>query len=289
MKYYLLLLFATLFMACQSPKKEISEPEVKSSVAPTLTMKWETDSVLTTCESVIYDPANDILYVANINGVPDAKDGNGFISRVSLDGKVADEQWVTGMDAPKGMGIYNGKLYVADIDRIHEIDIASGKVSNTYPADGATFLNDITVDDAGKVYISDSNTGNILLLDNGTVSVWMSGLSGPNGLLAEGDQLKMASFPDGTFNTIDSNKQVTLLADSLENGDGIEAVGDGGYLVSSWNGMVHYVDPTGKTTLILDTRADSVSAADIEYIADKKLLLVPGFFKNKVIAYELNN
>ncbi len=289
MKYNMLLLFAILFAACQSSKKETPEETVTESSSPTLTMKWETDTVLTTCESVIYDPANDILYVANINGVPDVKDGNGFISRVSLDGKVTTTQWVTGMDAPKGMGIYNGKLYVTDIDRIHEIDIASGKISNTYPAEGATFLNDITVDESGKVYISDSGMGNILLLDNGTVTVWMSGLEGPNGLLAEGDNLKMASFAAGTFNTIDRNKQVTLVADNIENGDGVKAVGDGGYLVSSWNGMVHYVDPDGKAKLILDTRADSVNAADIEYIADKKLLLVPGFFKNKVIAYELSN
>lgn len=289
MKYNPILFLAVLFIACQPAKKETTEAVIEEPGSPTLTKLWESDTLLTTCESVIYDPANDILYVANINGAPDGKDGNGFISRLSLDGKIATAQWVAGMDAPKGMGIYNGKLFVTDIDRIHEVDIVTGKIANTYPAEGAKFLNDITVDDAGKVYISDSNTGNILLLDNGKVSVWMSGLQGPNGLLAEGSNLKMASFAAGTFNAIDSNKQVTLIADSIDNGDGIEAVGDGGYLVSSWNGMVHYVDPTGTPALILDTRADSVSAADIEYIAGKKLLLVPGFFKNKVIAYELNN
>jgi len=78
------------------------------------------------------------------------------------------------------------------------------------------------------------------------------------------------------------------MADSLETPDGIEAVGDGGYLVSSWNGQVHYVDPSGKTLRVLDTRADSIGAADIEYIPEKKLLLVPTFFKNRVAAYELN-
>jgi sugar lactone lactonase YvrE len=288
MKYALLILFAVAIAACQ-PKKETSADMEEVSSTPTLTLKWETDTLLTTCESVIYDASNDVLYVANINGVPDDKDGNGFISRVSLDGEVVTPQWVTGIDAPKGMGIYNGKLYVADIDRIHEIDIETGSISNTYPAEGSAFLNDITVDASGKVYISDSSTGNIFMLDNGTVTVWLSGLTGPNGLLAEGNGMKMASFAAGTFNHIGSDKQVTMLADSIENGDGIVAVGDGGYLVSSWNGMVHYVDAEGNATSILDTRADSVNAADIEYIAAKKMLLVPGFFKNKVIAYELGN
>ncbi|MCI0751135.1 MAG: ATP/GTP-binding protein [Flammeovirgaceae bacterium] len=281
---YLCILSATLFIACQPAKKE----PVETPKAPTLTLKWETDTVLTTCESVIYDKQNDMLYVANISGAPDGKDGNGFISKLTLDGKVSVAQWVTGMDAPKGMGIYNGKLFVTDIDRIHEIDIASGKITNTYPVEGAKFLNDITIDESGKVYVSDMSVGNILLLENGAVTLWLSGLNGPNGLLAEGSTLQMASFSQGTFSTIDANKQITQRADSIENGDGVEAVGDGAYLVSSWNGMVHYVDADGIKTIILDTRADSVNAADIEYIAGKKLLLVPGFFKNKVMAYELS-
>lgn len=287
MKYFVVLML-TMLLACNPAKKETAETLPEAPAAPTLTLKWTTDTLLTTCESVIYDQANDVLYVANINGVPDEKDGNGFIAQVSLDGKVINPKWITGMDAPKGMGIYNGKLFVADIDRIHEIDVAAGKITNTYPVEGAAFLNDITIDDGGKIFISDSGTGNIILLENGTASTWMSGLNGPNGLLAEGENLMMASFPGGTFNSINANKEVTQITEGIENGDGVEAVGDGGYLVSSWNGMVHYVDTAGIASLLLDTRADSVSAADIEYIADKKLLLVPGFFKNKVIAYELN-
>jgi hypothetical protein len=75
--------------------------------------------------------------------------------------------------------------------------------------------------------------------------------------------------------------------EGIDNGDGIEAVGDGGYLVSSWNGMIHYISPDWKKTMVLDTRADSVSSADIEYIQEKNLLLIPTFFKNKVRAYEV--
>jgi len=90
------------------------------------------------------------------------------------------------------------------------------------------------------------------------------------------------------LNTVDASKQLVLKADSVENADGVEAVGDGGYLVSSWNGKVTYVAADGTTTKILDTTSGSVSAADIEYIPEKKLLLVPTFFKNKVVAYELN-
>jgi hypothetical protein len=160
MKYLLPLAVVVAFAACQ-PKKET----VETKATPSLTKKWETDTLLTTCESVIYDANNNILYVANINGDPSGKDGNGFISSLGLDGKVVNARWVAGMDAPKGMGIFNGKLYVSDIDRVHEIDIASAKITNTYKYDSAKFLNDITIDSTGIVYVSDSNAGNILKLE----------------------------------------------------------------------------------------------------------------------------
>jgi hypothetical protein len=283
MKYIYLVFVATItIIACQPSKKEVT------SSVPKLTLKWETDTLLTTCESVVYDSTADVLYVANINGDPSAKDGNGFISKLGVDGKIITTKWLTGMDAPKGMGIYKGKLYVSDINRIHEIDIASSAITATFTVDSAKFLNDITIDASGKVYVSDTGVGNILLLENGAVSVWAQDVAGVNGLLSEGTDVHMVSFGTGIFNTIDKNKQITFRTDSIENGDGIIALTEGGYLVSSWNGMVHHISSDWKNTLLLDTRADSISAADIEYMAAKRLLLVPTFFKNKVMAYELS-
>lgn len=281
--FSVLVILAALIIACQPSNKET----IEAPKAPTLTVKWESDTLLTTCESVIYDSINDVLYVSNINGQPTDKDGNGFISKLGLDGKIVQAQWVGGMDAPKGMGIYNGKLYVTDINRIHEIDIASGAIANTIVVDSAQFLNDITIDATGKVYISDSNVGNILVLENGVVSEYVLGVAGVNGLLSEGTNLQMVSFATGVFNTIDANKQVTLMTDSIDAGDGIEALAEGGYLVSSWTGKVTYVSPEWKNTLLLNTSGENINAADIEYIAEKKLLLVPTFFKNKVVAYEV--
>jgi hypothetical protein len=283
-KLSLFLVLTAFVMACQSPKKESTE----ISKAPTLTMKWESDTLLTTCESVIYDSLNDVLYVSNINGQPTGKDGNGSIGKLGLDGKILQAQWIVGMDAPKGMGIYNGKLYVADIDRIHEIDIAIGKISNTFVVDSAQFLNDITIDDGGVVFISDTNLGKIYTLQNGVVKEWVAGVAGVNGLLSEGTELQIVSYESGDFSTINEVKQVTLKTDSIDAGDGIVALAEGGYFVSSWTGKVTYVGPDWKNTLLLDTSGENINAADIEYIAEKRLLLVPTFFKNKVVAYEVS-
>jgi hypothetical protein len=284
MKHILaLLVVAAVVAACTSTKESTT-----TAKAPTLTLKWESDTLLTTCESVLYDKQNNILYVADIAGKPDSADGVGFISKLGLDGKIVDAQWVKGLNAPKGMGLYNGKLYVADINNLVEIDIATGAISKKYPVADAQFLNDVTVDGSGNVYVSDSNTGVVSILDKGVISTYLTGVEGVNGLLSDGNTFLVASFKNGTLNTV-SSKQIVLMADSVENADGIEAVGDGGYLVSSWNGKVTYVSADGATTQILDTTAGSVSAADIEYIPELKLLLVPTFFKNKVVAYDVAN
>ena len=277
--------------ACQTSKKEATEEtvtEAPEAAGPFLTQKWETDTLLNTCESVLFDAGKNVLYVANIVGAPDGKDGNGFISKVSTDGAITELQWATGLDAPKGMGLHGNSLFVTDLDKIVEIDTETGKVVKSYPVTGAQFLNDITVDNDGRVYASDSNVGFIVQLMGNEVSMWLDSVDGPNGLLADGGNLLMAGWDSGTLNVIDpATKAVTPKAEGIEHPDGIVAVGDGSYLVSTWDGMVHHVDADGKTTKLLDTRESGVNAADIEYIQDKNLLLVPTFFGNTVVAYEL--
>ncbi|MEO5602964.1 MAG: hypothetical protein ABIR06_18735 [Cyclobacteriaceae bacterium] len=287
--FMILSAIALINSACEKSKPAEETAAVEPKKPPVkLQLKWETDTLLTTCESVLFDKDNDVLYVSNINGAPDGKDGNGFISRVSLEGKITDVQWVKGLDAPKGLGISNGKLYVADIDKVHEIDTKTGKVTRTYPVKGAVFLNDISIDSKGKVYISDSSGGTIYTIEDGKLSTWMKDLNGPNGLLAEDGKFLMALWNGKSLNSIDTDsREVTLRTDSIDNPDGIESIGGDAYLVSSWNGMVHYVDSDWNGTIVLDTRADSLSAADIEYVKEKNLLLVPTFFKNKVMAYEV--
>ena len=277
-------------VACNQAKQENAdntETQEEKEAPVTLTLKWETDPVLTTCESVLHDEKNDVLYVANINGQPDAKDGNGFISKVSLDGEVTDASWATGMDAPKGMGLLDGKLYVADIDRVHEVDTETGKITNSYTVADAKFLNDITVGN-GKVYVGDSGGGAIHVLEDGKVTTFLGNLQGPNGLFADNGELVVAFWDAKTLNTIDiTSKDIMLRTEGIENPDGIEAIDNNEYLVSSWNGMVHHINADWEKTIVLDTRQDSISAADIEYVKSKNLLLVPTFFKNKVMAYEV--
>lgn len=255
--------------------------------AQTLTSKWKTEPSLRVPESVLLDSKNNVLYVSSIDGTPENKDGNGFISQVTLDGKIKNLKWVTGLDAPKGMGLFNNNLYVADISRLITIDITSGKITKTLDIEGAKFLNDVTVDKAGNVYVSDSNTGKIHVVKGGKVEDYFESpeIKGVNGLLATGNGLYVVDFPSGANFKLSSDKKLTKVCSTAEGADGIVPLGNDEYLVSSWHGEVAYVNAKGEVKKLLDTRNEKLSAADIEYDPKTKTLFVPTFNANTVMAY----
>ncbi len=145
------------------------EQQLQQQVGQTkLNKLWETPNDLKNPESVAYAPKQNILFVSNVNGKPDQKDQNGFISKVSpSNGSIIELNWVTGLDAPKGIAISNdgSKLYVSDITDLVEIDIASGKIIKRFNAPESSFLNDVVSDNQGNIYVSDTGTNTIYKLD----------------------------------------------------------------------------------------------------------------------------
>jgi len=69
--------------------------------------------------------------------------------------------------------------------------------------------------------------------------------------------------------------------------DGLVSNGKGSYLISDWAQNVYLVHPKKEKVLLLNTGSKNINAADIEYIPEKKLLLVPTFFDNSVRAYKI--
>lgn len=252
-----------------------------------LTKKWETPQTLQVPESVCYDPSANVLYVANINGKPADKDGNGFISKVGMDGTILQLSWVTGLNGPKGMGVYLGKLYVTDIDRVAEIDIATGKILRFYDFPEAKFLNDIAIDDQGAVYVSDSGGTRVYKIFLGVAEVWLDDpiLVSPNGLCVSGQYLMIGC--DKILQADLTTRKLTEWLAGTGSIDGLEPTGDGRYLFSDWQGSVYLVGLDKKKEKILDTSPVKINAADIDYIPMMKMLLVPTFFDNRVMAYEL--
>ena len=252
-----------------------------------LVKKWETDSVLKVPESVLFDQKNNVLYVANIDGKePWGKDGKGSIGKVGTDGKILAIEWVTGLNAPKGMGLFNNKLYVADIDHVVVIDINNGSVVQTIPVDGAVGLNDISIDKKGIVYVSDSEAKKVHRIDNGTATTWLEKLQGPNGVLWFEEELYV--LDNGGMYKVEKDKSLTKITDGMDGGtDGIENVTGKDFIVSCWAGSIWYVNADGNKEHLLDTRDQNINSADIGYDAKNRIAYVPTFWKNSVVAYQL--
>lgn len=251
---------------------------------------WSTPATFSVPESVMYDSKRDILYISNINGKPLEKNGKGFISRLSLKGKVIQLKWIKGLNAPKGMAIKDNTLYVTDIDRIHTIDISKGKIKTTINEPSAEFLNDIAVCPAGNVYISDMKSGIIYMLQNKTLKPFINlkKFLGSNGMLIHGQDL-LVGTKTGIIKVDLKAKKASLHVKVNNYGmiDGLKAYDDKSFIISNWQGETRLVTVSGKTTVLLDTVKENIQSADLEYIPGKKLLLIPTFFNNRVVAYKI--
>ena len=252
-----------------------------------LTKLWETDTIFRTPESVLFDGKGKRLFVSNIDGAPAEKDGKGFISIVGLDGKPISLEWIKGLNAPKGMGIYKNKLYVADLTELVVIDIKQGTIIEKIPVEGAVFLNDIVIDNKGIVFISDTRSFNIYQYDQERVSVTMRNLKRPNGLLMNEKDLLI--LDNGSLLALNLNGQLLQLMEGMDpSTDGIERVKADEYIVSAWEGVIYYVVANKTKEILLDTRKEKKNTADIGYDAKNRVLYVPTFYGNKLVAYKLD-
>jgi sugar lactone lactonase YvrE len=251
-------------------------------------------------ESAVFDADAGVLYVSNVNGDASAADGNGYIARLSLNGEILDKQWATGLNAPKGLALHDGKLYVSDIDELAVIDTASGEIVARYLAPGATFLNDVTAGEDGRVFVSDMMQNQIWLLEGDQFALWLQdeALENPNGLLAEPDRLVVAAWgkPKEDFSTdvpghlkaVDyQTKEITDIGpgDPIGNLDGVEPDGQGGYLVTDWfSGGLYDVSGDGKVAMVMDLNQGS---ADHEVVEDQNLSIIPMMMDGTVDAYKM--
>lgn len=266
--------------------------------ADELEKAWEMTG-LSNPESVIYDHANGVLYVSNVNGQADQKDGNGFISRVSMDGNIMDLQWVTGLDAPKGLALRDNHLYVSDIDRLVEIDIATASISNTWADSTAKFMNDVTASADGRVFVSDMVTNRIYVLDNGQFSIWLEDteLENPNGLYAESSQLVVGAWgvmKEGFATDVPGHMKSVSLKDktvaSLGNGkpvgnlDGVEPAGNDFFVTDWMAGKLYRIDRKGNATLLLTLEQ---GMADLEHIPELSMIFLPMMKNNTLLAYRV--
>ena len=278
--------------AASTPAAPASPPAVKAG--------WVVQDMRTP-ESVYLDEASGYLFVSQIDGQPGQKDGKGRISKLGLDGSVVTADWFTALNAPKGLRSFAGTLWVADIDEVIGIDIATAKETARLKIDGATFLNDVAIGADGTVYVSDMLASRIYAIKDGKATVFAEGeqLEYPNGLFAEGERLVVGGWgskPAADFTTkvpghlyaLDlKTKQKTLISKQpVGNIDGVEQEARGGYLVTDYlAGKLIQVAQSGESRVV---RTFKPGLADHTFLyAQGDILIAPHMNENTVGAYDI--
>ncbi|MCS3903297.1 glucose/arabinose dehydrogenase [Methylohalomonas lacus] len=214
------------------------------------------------------------------------KDGDGQISVIGSDG--SKSTLAQFLDDPKGIDLWNDRLYVADNDKLLEINMDGDVKVFAKPEDfpgTPQFLNDVEVDGQGNIYVSDSgkdngdNSGIYKVTQAGEVSEIIgsdAGIKRPNGLLMDGPgQLLVADFGTGDLYRLDINSgKLTALNSGFGGADGLVRDSRGYLYVSDWNnGKVwQLTEPKATPQLIGDGYE---AAADIGLATDGKHLLLP--------------
>ena len=264
---------------------------------------WEMTEGLMAPESIYYDESSGFLFLSQIrDGGGDKKDGDGWISKLTIDGKMLEPKWATGLNAPKGLRSHNGKLWVSDIDRIVGYRISDGKQLHDVVVRGAKFLNDLAIDGSGTVFVADMVSSRIYQFKDGILSVFVEGeqFEHPNGLLVVGNRLIVAAWGTGfqdDFTTkvgghlysldLKTKKKTLITSKPIGNLDGIELDGRGGYFVTDWiAGKVIHIAGDGTPRVI---QQFAKGAADHAYLPKRKLLILPHMLENNLKAFDLSS
>lgn len=251
-------------------------------------------------ESVVYDRARDRYYVSNMATRGDgATPGDGFISRLDGHGNIIELKWITGLQNPKGLALANGRLYAGDDDALVEMDLEQAAIIARHaPADGdPAQFNDATADAAGNVYVFSRRLDTVFRLRDGRFEPWVkvdAQVTGKfNGVRADGDRLLLGSWqvpgPGGEqlghLTTIDLASGAVGRIGSAPIGhiDGIEPDGRGGWVITDFTpGRLLRVGADGTVDPLLTL---SIGTADLHYLPDRQLLLLPMLRNDHLRAY----
>jgi sugar lactone lactonase YvrE len=253
-------------------------------------------------ESVAFDPKDKVLYVSQFGSVlnPTLKDGKGKISKVSLKGKIIEDNIfsVSGytLNKPKGIWIENGKLWVVDIGLVWIFDLKTLK-GRAIDLPGAVFANDPTVIDNNDLFISDSSGKKIYLVQPADflnhkiepkISLFARNLFfEPNGLCPGRDGslfavgFDMNGSDQGLYSFDREGNPDTHIKD-LGMLDGLVQLKSGSFLITDWKSktLLKYSQVSG----IKNMASGFEGPADFCIVdkGDKLLVVVPDLVKSEI-------
>jgi sugar lactone lactonase YvrE len=301
-----LILLVTAFVSGCGGGERAPAADTTTAAPPAGPERVATADGFSTPESVTYDPEQRVWFVSNINGSPSARDGNGFISRMTSVGVVDSLHFIQGgrggvrLDAPKGLAITGDTLWVTDINVLRGFNRMTGApVATIEFGRRALFLNDITATPDSSLFLTDTGIiiadsmthpgpDRIFRVKGRTISVTAEGahLQGPNGIVwdpGEGGRLIMVPFGGTTIFTGKEGSGAIPMGVGPGQHDGVVVL-DGRILVSSWaDSSITEIGTTGNTRVITGVPAP----ADMGLDASGRRLAIPLFTENRVEIWKL--
>jgi hypothetical protein len=260
-------------------------------------------------ESARYDRELDVWFVSNVNGLPGAKDNNGYISRLRPDGTPYQLKFIEGgkkgvtLNAPKGLAIKGDTLWVADIDFARAFNKRTGApIANVTARGRVKFLNGAAVGPDGAIYMTDtgiifSPKGDIshpgpdqvlrITRSGATAALTSPKLEGPNGIAwdSRAQRFVIVSFlGKGIYGWKPGDKDLTSLGTGPGQQDGVALLPDGRVLVTSWADSSLFVLSKGEAKKVASGIA---SPADIDFNPKDSRVAVPQLMVNKVQYWEV--
>jgi sugar lactone lactonase YvrE len=268
-------------------------------------------------ESVVHDTQWDRYLVSNINGTATAHDNNGFISILDPEGGVAKPKFIAGslngvtLNGPKGMAIYNGSLFVADIDQVRIFDLDTGQPKGSVAITEGSFVNDVAVSPDGQVIVTDSglvfddkgqhDTGSASIhrfpasqrggsanrIASASKTPTPTAFGNPNGVAFLGNDLLVSGFSSNWLHQLDAEGNVRRAA-RLPRGelDGIVVLSSSDLLVSSWQAKTVYRGNLETGFSAIGVKLDS--PADIAVDQARQRLIIPTLKGNSVLSIPLS-
>lgn len=195
-------------------------------------------------ESALVDAKRAYVSNVGVKLLPMDKDGDGYISLLNKQGEVINKNFITGLNAPKGMALIGSTLFVADVDEVRGFDVVGKKQTFSAVLDGVKFLNDIAVKDQNTLLVSASDSGKIYEINIKTKArKVVAQLPTVNGLIYEKGKIyavTLAKTAENMFGgggklvEIDAKSgKITELSKAEGILDGIQKVGDVIYF-SDW-------------------------------------------------------
>jgi hypothetical protein len=229
-------------------------------------------------ESIDFDPINNRYLIANKS--------NGKIMQRSSNGTIS--QFIGGISPnPYGIEVVGTTVYACCSGKVLGFDLTTGLQVFSVNL-GATFLNGITHDNSGNLFVTDFNAKKIYRINIATqaFNVFAQNLTqSPNGIIYDAPSNSLVFVSWGSTAKIKrcsllDSTVTTILTTSYTNIDGIARKSNGDFYISTWgtNSVYKYNNDFTTTPILIVSGLSS--PADIYYNDLTDTLAIPNSGNN---------